>query len=90
LAVDRNDAVVYLESIVNKMPELSKELTELANIYKEEAKILQETNVNIPNSNIIKSSIEWTSEMRQEQIALLQKAKAKEESALIIWKDIVK
>jgi len=90
LAVDRNDAVVYLESIAVKIPELSKKLTELANIYKEEAKILQETNVNIPNSNIIKSSIEWTSEMRQEQIALLQKAKAKEESALIIWKDIVK
>ena len=90
LAVDRNDAAVYLETVANKIPELSKKLTELANIYKEEAKILQETNVNIPNSNIIKSSIEWTSEMRQEQIALLQKAKVKEEAALNIWKEIVK
>jgi len=90
LAVDRSDAVPYLESVAVKIPKLSEKLTELANIYKDEAKILQETKINIPNSNIIKSSIEWTPEMRQDEIALLQQAKAKEEAALIIWKEIVK
>ncbi len=90
LAMDRNDAGIYLENLAKKMLGVSKKLTALANIYKEESKMLQETNINIPNSNIIKSSIEWTSEMRQEEIGLLQKAKAKEESALNIWKEIAK
>jgi len=90
LAVDRNDAAPYLETVAVKIPELSKKLTELANIYKEESKLLQETKINIPNSNIIKSSNEWTAEMRQEEIALLQKAKVKEEAALKIWQEIVK
>lgn len=90
LAVDRSDAVPYLVSVAVKIPKLSEKLTELANIYKDEAKILQETKINIPNSNIIKSSIEWTPEMRQDEIALLQQAKAKEEAALNIWKEIAK
>ncbi len=90
LAIDRQDAGLYLESVAVKMPELSNKLTELANIYKQESKMLQETKVNIPNSNIIKSSIEWTPEMRQDEIALLKQAKAKEEEALKIWQEIAK
>jgi hypothetical protein len=90
LAIDRSDAVPYLESVAVKIPKLSKKLTELANIYQEESKLLQETKINIPNSNIIKSSIEWTSEMRQDEITLLKQAKTKEEAALKIWKEIAK
>lgn len=90
LAVDRNDAGPYLESVAVKIPELSKKLTELANIYKDESKMLQETKVNIPNSNIVKSSIEWTQEMRAQEIELIQQAKAKEKAALKIWREIVK
>jgi hypothetical protein len=90
LAMDRQDAGLYLESVADKIPELSKKLTELANIYKEESKMLQETKINIPNSNIIRSSIEWTSEMRQDEIVLLKQAKAREEAALKIWGEIVK
>ncbi len=90
LISDRADAAAYLESIAPKFPVFSSQLTDLANIYREESKMLEETEVNIPNSNIVKSSNEWTPAMRQDEVTLLQQAKTKEESALKIWQEIVK
>jgi PHD/YefM family antitoxin component YafN of YafNO toxin-antitoxin module len=90
LAMDRGDAVTYLESVAVKMPEISQKLTELAKIYRDESKMLQETKINIPNSNIVKSSKEWTQSMRQDEITLLQQAEAKEVMGLNIWQEIIK
>jgi hypothetical protein len=90
LIADRNIAGEYLVRVSEKIPELSSQIKELINIQQEEMKIFKETKIIIPNSNYMGSTDDWTAEMRQEEIALLQKAKAKEEVALKIWQEIVK
>lgn len=90
LIADRNIAGEYLVRVSEKIPELSSQIKELINIQQEEMKIFKETKIIIPNSNYMGSTDDWTAEMRQEEIALLQKAKAKEEAALKIWQEIVK
>jgi hypothetical protein len=90
LAIDRKDGADYLNYVAAHQMSNTEGLFELAYIYEQESKLLQETKINIPNSNIIKNTSEWTPEMRKEEVALLKEAKAKEEAALKIWQDIVK
>ncbi len=90
LLADRKDGIKYLEMGLKLVPDLTNQLTELKAIYEEEVEILQEPKDIVVYPWLLQSREDWTEDMRGQEIVTLQKAKAKEESALKIWQEIGK
>lgn len=88
LADDRGLAVQYLEQIGDKFPRLSEKLKELAKLYNEESELLKPTEDVIVYEFNMKNRIDWSPKMREEAVVRLKRAKAKEEEAFRIWKQI--
>jgi hypothetical protein len=89
LADDRDLAVEYLERIAGEFPELTEKLKMLAELYREESELLKPTEDVVMYEFNMTGRDDWSEEMRAEAVARLQKAKAKEEAALEIWKQVV-
>ncbi len=89
LVEDRDFAVQYLERIASEFPELTEKLNTLAKLYREESELLKPSKDVIMYQFNMKSRDDWSPEMRKEAVLRLKKAKAKEEEALKIWKQIV-
>lgn len=88
LLCDREKAIVYLERISEKIPELTDKLQSLKKLYQEELGELKPSKDVVVFGVMLKSKDDWSPEMREEEIARLTKAREKEKEALEIWKQI--
>lgn len=88
LVDDRSFATQYLERVVGEFPQLTEKLKRLAKLYYEEPELLKPTEDVIMYGFNMKNRDDWSAKMRKEEIIRLKKAKAKEEAALQIWKQI--
>ena len=89
LVHDRDLAAEYLDRVAGEFPELSEKLKGLAELYRAESELLKPTeDVVAYGFNMMKRD-EWSSKMREEEMARLKKAREKEEQALMIWREIV-
>jgi hypothetical protein len=90
LIADRKDAIIYLGKTAKEMSDLAPALYALKTIYEQEIEILEEPKNIVIYPWLMKSREDWTTEMRMQEIEVLEKAKAKEETALAIWQEINK
>lgn len=88
LVLDRSLAGKYLKQIAGEFPQLTENLQILANLYREESELLKPTEEIIMYGFNMKNRDAWSPNMRKEAVTRLERAKAREETALEIWKQI--
>ena len=88
LVADRKTGIQYLDIVAQMMPGLEPKVTGLKAIYQREVDRLEPLMADLPDPNSVKPGWEWSKPDRDEQVAVLVSARAFEEQALPLWKEL--
>jgi hypothetical protein len=85
---DRKTGMQYLDRIAEEMPELEPEMSDLTALYRQEVDLLEPVLDSLPCPGSVTRGEQWTQEIKMKEIQCLTQARAFEEQALAIWKEL--
>jgi len=88
LVADRKTGIEYLDILAQRMPGLEPKIANLKALYQREVEALELLLGQMPSSESVKSGWEWARVDRDKEIAALVGARALEEQALPLWKEL--
>ncbi|MCX6840972.1 MAG: PDZ domain-containing protein [candidate division WOR-3 bacterium] len=88
LIADRKTGIEYLNIVAQRMPGLEPRTAAVAALYKQELGVLEPLLEQLPCPGSVVPGWQWSKADRDKQIAVLTTARAFEEQALPVWKEL--
>jgi hypothetical protein len=88
IVADRKTGIEYLDIAAQMMPGLEPKTAELKNLYQREIEVMEPLLEQLPSPDKVKPGWEWAKPDREKEIAVLVSARAIEEQALPLWREL--
>jgi hypothetical protein len=88
LIADRKTGMEYLDLVAERLPETEPRVADLTAFYQQEVDLLEPLLERLPCPSSVTRPEQWTREIRDEEAAVLNRARALEAQALVAWKEL--